>query len=174
MEIIGKLIKILPEQSGTTEKGTWIRGGFVIEYQDGEYPQNAAFTLFGENKINMAKNIPLGSQVKVNFSIRSREYQERWYTDLSCFRVETVEPNGMYQQPYQQPAYQPGYTQPVYQQQPYPQQQPQQFANPAQPAQVQQQPAQPVYPDAAQGQPTPSFNNFGGGNDMSEENDLPF
>ena len=42
MEIIGKLIKILPEQSGTTEKGTWIRGGFVIEYQDGEYPQNAA------------------------------------------------------------------------------------------------------------------------------------
>lgn len=50
MEIIGKLIKILPEQSGTTEKGTWIRGGFVIEYQDGEYPQNAAFTLFGETK----------------------------------------------------------------------------------------------------------------------------
>ena len=46
MEIIGKLIKILPEQSGTTEKGTWIRGGFVIEYQDGEYPQNAAFIDF--------------------------------------------------------------------------------------------------------------------------------
>lgn len=173
MEIVGKLIKIMPEQSGTTEKGAWIRGGFVIEYQDGEYPQNAAFTLFGESRINMIKNIPLGSQVKANFSIRSREYQERWYTDLSCFRVETVVPNGMYQQPYQQPAYQQGYPQPAYQQ-PYPQQQAPQFANPAVQQPMQQQPAQPVYPDAAQGQAAPNFNNFGGGNDMSEENDLPF
>ena len=31
MEAIGKLIAILPEQSGQTERGAWKRGGFVIE-----------------------------------------------------------------------------------------------------------------------------------------------
>lgn len=166
MELIGKLIKVLPEQSGQTEKGNWVRGGFVVEYQDGEYPRNAAFTLFGENRINMVKSIQLGSMVRVQFSVNSREYQERWYTDLSCFRVE----------PQMQAAY-PQQSAPVYGQ-PYPQQQyPQQQAYPQQPQPVYQpqqpmaQPAQqnPVYPEQQMQGGT-----FDGGQAFDQENDLPF
>jgi len=44
MEAIGKLIAILPEQSGQTERGAWVRGGFVIETEE-QYPKKIAFTL---------------------------------------------------------------------------------------------------------------------------------
>lgn len=166
MELIGKLIKVLPEQSGQSEKGTWVRGGFVIEFQDGEYPRNAAFTLFGENRINMVKSISLGSMVRVQFSVNSREYQERWYTDLSCYRVE---PQMQAAYP-QQPA--PAYGQP-YQQMQYPQQQayPQQPQPVYQPQQSMAQPAQqnPVYPEQQMQGGT-----FDSGQSFDQENDLPF
>ena len=29
MEVIGKFVKTLPEQRGTSQKGDWVRGGFV-------------------------------------------------------------------------------------------------------------------------------------------------
>lgn len=175
MEIIGKLIKILPETSGTSEKGNWVRGGFVIEYQDGDYPTNAAFTLFGENRINMAKNLPMGSMVRVQFSVRSREYQERWYTDLSCFRIEPYGQSMPYQQgnPAYAQAYQPAPA-PAYGQV-YPQQGFQPTAQPAyqaqtpvyQPAPQQQQP--PVYPEAQ-----PQEGSFGDMQSVNQEDDLPF
>lgn len=166
MELIGKLIKVLPEQSGQSEKGNWVRGGFVIEYQDGEYPANAAFTLFGEARINMVKSLQLGSMVRVQFSVRSREYQERWYTDLSCFRVEAYVQNAYPQQGT------PVYGQP-YPQSPYPQQPI--YQQPAQPVYQQPQAAtqpavqNPVYPEAQmQGGTFDSTQSF------EQENDLPF
>lgn len=187
MEIIGKLIKKLPDTSGESEKGKWVRGGFVIEYQDGDYPTNAAFTLFGESRINSIKSIPENSTVRVQYSIRSREYQDRWYTDLSCYRVEPYnQPMPMqgapvYGQPYQN-AVAPGYAQP-YPQQGFqqPMQQPYQQQAPAyQQPQPVQQPQ--VYPDAQaqEWKNDGTQNNFQGGGDAfgsqsaNQEDDLPF
>ncbi len=171
MEIVGKLIKLLPEQSGTSANGNWVRGGFVLEYQDGNYPRQAAFTLFGENRINAIKNIPMGAQVRAEFSVASREYQERWYTDLSCYRVEQFM-QGAYQQP--QPQYGQAYPQqgvPAYPQQQFQQPvyaQPQQPVYPQQPqAQPMQQP--PVYPE----QPSQT-GTFASAPEPSQEDDLPF
>lgn len=48
--IIGKFIKSLPTIEGDNARGHWVRGGFVIEYGD-EYPRQAAFSLFGEEKV---------------------------------------------------------------------------------------------------------------------------
>ena len=45
MEIIGKLTVKLPEQRGESARGTWVRGGFVIETQE-QYPSMVAFTMF--------------------------------------------------------------------------------------------------------------------------------
>ena len=103
MEIIGKLIRILPEQSGESAKGRWVRGGFVIETSE-QYPRMVAFTMFGEDKVAMVKGIALGTQINVHFSPESREFQERWYTDLRCFRIDTFNPapmNGGYSAPQQ-------------------------------------------------------------------------
>lgn len=94
MEITGKLIQILPEVQGESARGPWVRGGFVIETGD-DYPRKVAFTAFGEERVAMAKNIPMGSMVQVTFSPESREFNERWYTDLRCSRIQPFVPGQM-------------------------------------------------------------------------------
>lgn len=86
MEITGRLIMILPTQSGESARGTWVRGGFVIETTDA-YPRKLCFNMFGEDRIAMLNNLPLNSMVSVTFSPESREYNDRWYTDLRCISV---------------------------------------------------------------------------------------
>ncbi len=91
MEINGKLIKILPDVEGESQRGHWVRGGFVIETGD-DYPRKVAFTAFGEDRVAMVKNIALGSMVQVTFSPESREFNDRWYTDLRCSRIQPFVP----------------------------------------------------------------------------------
>lgn len=86
MDISGRLIKILPEVRGESQRGPWVRGGFVIETDD-TYPRQIAFTLFGEDRLAMLNSLVMNAPVMVTFSPESREYQERWYTDLRCIRV---------------------------------------------------------------------------------------
>ena len=94
MEITGKLIQILPEVQGESQRGPWVRGGFVIETGD-DYPRKVAFTAFGEERVAMAKNIPMGQLVQVTFTPESREFNEKWYTDLRCTRVQPFVPGQM-------------------------------------------------------------------------------
>lgn len=89
MEAIGKLIAILPEQSGQTEKGIWVKGGFVIETAE-QYPKKIAFTLFND-KVDLIKNLPIGTKIKVSFSAESREHNGRWYTELKCFSIQALQ-----------------------------------------------------------------------------------
>jgi hypothetical protein len=86
MDITGRFIKILPEVRGESQRGPWVRGGFVIE-TDSDYPRQVAFTLFGEDRLAMINGIALNSPVVVTFSPESREFNDRWYTDLRCIRV---------------------------------------------------------------------------------------
>lgn len=87
MEITGKLLQLLPEVQGESARGPWVRGGFVIETGD-DYPRKVAFTCFGEDRVAMVKNIPMNSLVQVTFTPESREFNERWYTDLRCSRIQ--------------------------------------------------------------------------------------
>lgn len=89
MDITGRLIRILPEVRGESQRGPWVKGGFVIETDD-TYPRQVAFTLFGEDRLAMVNSLTMNAQVVVTFSPESREYNERWYTDLRCVRVVPV------------------------------------------------------------------------------------
>ena len=102
MEITGKLIQLLPDVQGESARGPWIKGGFVIETGD-DYPRKVAFTAFGEERVAMAKNIPMGTLVQVTFNPESREFNERWYTDLRASRIQPFVPGQM-------PAATSGYT----------------------------------------------------------------
>lgn len=55
----------------------------------GQYPKLVAITIMGGEKINdiMAKN-PAGSSVNVFFDPQSREYQGKYYTNLTVWKVE--------------------------------------------------------------------------------------
>ena len=94
MEITGKLIQILPNVEGESARGHWVRGGFVIETGD-DYPRKVAFTAFGEERVAMVQNVPMNSMVQVTFTPESREFNERWYTDLRASRVQPFVPGQM-------------------------------------------------------------------------------
>lgn len=110
--ITGKIVKFLPKVEGESSKGPWVKAGLVIEYGD-EYPTKAAFTIFGEQRLQQCAGLKEGMEVVVNYNPQSREYNDRWYTDLQCITI--------YQQPQQQPQ-QPVQQAPAQSQYPYAQQ----------------------------------------------------
>ena len=84
--INGTFIQNLPIVEGDSNRGHWLRGGFVIEFGE-DYPRKLAFSSFGEDKVATHRNIPTGTPVQVRFSPESREYNGRWYTELRCISV---------------------------------------------------------------------------------------
>jgi len=86
MELTGKLLQLLQVQTGQGKNGPWQKQEFVIETAD-QFPKKVCFSLWGE-KVNDLKNLTPGSMIKVQFSLESREYNGRWYTDAKAYRVE--------------------------------------------------------------------------------------
>ncbi|MBC3788264.1 DUF3127 domain-containing protein [Spirosoma utsteinense] len=90
LEIVGKLIKVLPEVSGQSQKGPWSKQEFVLETLDASYPKKVCLTAWGD-KVADLKQFGDGDTLKATFSAESREYNERWYTELRAFRIESAE-----------------------------------------------------------------------------------
>ena len=88
MEIIGKLIQKLEKISGTSARGDWSKQDFIIETFD-EYPKKIHITNFGE-KIPLAQ-LNEGEKIKVFVNIESREYNERWYTNVNAWKYEKLD-----------------------------------------------------------------------------------
>ncbi|MCX6215995.1 DUF3127 domain-containing protein [Spirosoma sp.] len=93
LELVGKLIKVLPEVSGQSQKGPWSKQEFVIETLDASYPKKVCLTAWGD-KVADLKQYANGDTLKATFSAESREYNERWYTELRAFRIELAEGDG--------------------------------------------------------------------------------
>ena len=85
LEIKGKLLKKLPEQTGEGKFGKWIKQDFIIETQD-QYPKKVCFSAWGD-KTDILKKIKEGDVIVVSFNPESREYNERWYTDLRAWKI---------------------------------------------------------------------------------------
>lgn len=85
MEISGKVIAILPLQSGEGKNGTWRSQDYVIE-TGGQYPKKICFNLFGD-KIDQFP-IAIDDSLKVSFDVESKEYNGRWFTSIRAWKVE--------------------------------------------------------------------------------------
>lgn len=89
MEITGKIILALPEQSGVSKAGnSWKKKEYVLETQE-TYPKKVHFDLFGDK----ADKYPLsvGQIVRLKFDIESREYNGRWFTSIRGWEAEPVD-----------------------------------------------------------------------------------
>jgi len=84
MELSGKLIKMLPLQSGQGKNGTWKKQEFIIE-TSGQVSRKVCFSLWGD-KIEQA-NLSEGEAFEVSFDLESREYNGRWYTEAKAWKV---------------------------------------------------------------------------------------
>ena len=86
MELIGKIVQVLPLQSGTSNAGNpWQKLEYILETLGTQYPRKVCFNLFGDN----VNKFPLqvGQEVTVSIDVESREFNGRWYTDVRAWNV---------------------------------------------------------------------------------------
>ena len=85
MEMTGVVIAVLPERSGTSQRGEWKSQSFVIETQE-QYPKHLCFEVFGADRIAQF-NIKGGEKITVQFDIDARQYQDRWFNSIKAWNV---------------------------------------------------------------------------------------
>ena len=84
MDINGKIVQLLPLQTGQGKNGTWKKQEFILETGD-TYPKKVCIAVWGD-KIDMGPVKP-GSAVTVSFDVESREFNGRWYTDVKAWKI---------------------------------------------------------------------------------------
>ena len=84
MEINGRIVQVLDEQSGTGRNGIWRKRDYILE-TGGQYPKKICITVWGD-KIDQF-GMQMGDDVNVGVEVESREYNGRWYTDVKAWRV---------------------------------------------------------------------------------------
>lgn len=87
MELTGKIIAVLPANSGVSSRtgNPWMSQEYVIEVP-GQYPRKCVFRIFGEDRIKQF-NIQNGEEVTVSFDIDAHEYNGRWFNEIRAYNV---------------------------------------------------------------------------------------
>lgn len=87
-DVTGRLHEIFDEQQ-VSEK--FRKREFVLEVQDGQYPQQIKFQLT-QDKSNLIDPYKMGDEVKVTFDLRGRGFNKNgqmlYFTNLEAWRVE--------------------------------------------------------------------------------------
>ena len=110
MEVTGTIVNVLPKQSGTSKAGkAWEKQEFILEVP-GQYPKRILFATLGTEKIQrILPNLVQGQVRTVFFDIDCREFNGKYYNDVSAYSVQMPRaqqntPQGGYQGQPQQPA----------------------------------------------------------------------
>jgi hypothetical protein len=85
MQLIAKLIQLLPLQTGSGKNGEWRKQDIIVETGD-KFPKKVCVSIWGD-KIDEKKLKP-GNMLKIDFDVESREYNSRWYTDVKAWKIE--------------------------------------------------------------------------------------
>ena len=86
MELIGKIIQVLPLQEGVSKAGNaWKKQEYILETLGTQYPRKVCFNLFGDNVDKFP--LQVGQDVTVSIDLESREFNGRWYTDVRAWNV---------------------------------------------------------------------------------------
>jgi hypothetical protein len=85
MQISGKLVQLLPVQTGQGKNGTWKKQEIILE-TEGQYPKKVCIAIWGDKADE--KILQVGNSLKIDFDVESREYNGKWYTDVKAWKVE--------------------------------------------------------------------------------------
>ena len=106
MDFEGRVIQFLGETSGTSKAGNlWKKKEWIVE-TFGPYPKKVKLQCFGDR--SDAINLEPGKDYVLSVDLESREFNGRWYTDVSVFRVAEYQGNNQQNfgaQPQRQPNY---------------------------------------------------------------------
>ncbi|MEP7268204.1 MAG: DUF3127 domain-containing protein [Saprospiraceae bacterium] len=84
MQFTGRLLQVLPAQTGQGKNGEWRKQDIVLE-TDGQYPKKVCVSVWGDKMSHLS--LSPGEMLTVDFDIESREYNGKWYTDVKAWKV---------------------------------------------------------------------------------------
>ena len=146
MQFKGIIKEALPVVTGQGARGSWVKQGFVLEYESGQYPKSIAFDVFGDEKLQKFR-ISVGEELICDIDFKAVKGRNgSTFNSVDCWNVTRV---NQVQQQAQQQGCQTHY--PNQQPQQTPTQAPQQaaYVPPQQPAYVPPQPQAPMQQPAA-------------------------
>ena len=118
MQFKGKIIEALPVVTGQGARGQWVKQGFVLEYESGQYPKSIAFDVFGDEKLQKFR-ISVGDELICDIDFKALKGRNgNTFNSVDCWNVTRVAQEQAQAQAQMQQQYP---TQPQYPPQQYPQ-----------------------------------------------------
>ena len=106
MQFKGKIIETLPVVTGQGARGQWVKQGFVLEYEPGQYPKSIAFDVFGDERLQKFR-ISVGEELICDIDFKAVKGRNGGtFNSVDCWnvtRVNQVQQQAQPQAPMQQP-----------------------------------------------------------------------
>ena len=132
MQFKGKIIEALPVVTGQGARGTWVKQGFVLEYDSGQYPKSIAFDVFGDERLQKFR-ISVGEELICDIDFKAVKGRNgSTFNSVDCWNVTRANKVQQQAQPQGCETYYPN-QQPAQAPQPQTQCQPQQTQAPLPP-----------------------------------------
>lgn len=96
LEVSGKLLELRGEVTGTGARGPWKKREMIIETNE-QYPKKICILCWND-RADEIQQLPVGAELKVAISIESREFNDRWYTDVRAWKIESNAEQGFNQE----------------------------------------------------------------------------
>lgn len=107
MEFQGRIKKVLPLRSGTSQRGEWQALPFIFEFFEHETDRYADSVVLETFDTKVIENLKEGMEVVCGFGHRTREYEGKTYNELRLYKIESVKKAAVPQQQTQQEIAQP-------------------------------------------------------------------
>ena len=102
MQFKGKIIEALPVVTGQGARGQWVKQGFVLEYEPGQYPKSIAFDVFGDEKLQKFR-ISVGEELICDIDFKAVKGRNGGtFNSVDCWNVTRVNQVQQQAQPQQQ------------------------------------------------------------------------
>ena len=132
MQFKGIIKEALPVVTGQGARGQWVKQGFVLEYESGQYPKSIAFDVFGDEKLQKFR-ISVGEELICDIDFKVVKGRNGGtFNSVDCWNVTRANKVQQQAQPQGCETYYPN-QQPAQAPQPQTQYQPQQTQAPLPP-----------------------------------------
>ena len=100
MQFKGIIKEALPVVTGQGARGQWVKQGFVLEYDSGQYPKSIAFDVFGDERLQKFR-ISVGEELICDIDFKAVKGRNGGtFNSVDCWNVTRV--NQVQQQAQQQ------------------------------------------------------------------------
>lgn len=90
MKQVVKIEKKFDIATGEGRNGQWVRQDYLAVYGD-KYPKSFVFSLMNDKVDKFKGLLSVGSEVELSFDIESREYNGKYYTNVTAWDVATAQ-----------------------------------------------------------------------------------